>query len=254
MSLRIERLKPSSPVSSWVSSNRNFITTAGLTLYLDAGNSASYPGSGTTWTDISGNSRNFSLQNTSFDSSKGGSVVFNGSNALATISQTQSAIFRRTDAITYEAFIYKTSGGSLNLAGTNVSGGQGTGGISISNTGMTFFWTPSNPLSDRLFSANFSEDKTNKWFHFAICINYSTGSYEFYENGQLRVATPSGSWTTMSPSTSYNRSDLDSIGGRYVNSWGYWSGRIAVFRMYGAALSGQSVLQNFNAERNRFGI
>jgi hypothetical protein len=33
--------------------------TDGLVLCLDAGNTKSYPGSGTTWTDLSGNGRNF---------------------------------------------------------------------------------------------------------------------------------------------------------------------------------------------------
>lgn len=35
--------------------------TSGLALHLDAANPASYPGTGTTWFDISGNNRNFTL-------------------------------------------------------------------------------------------------------------------------------------------------------------------------------------------------
>jgi len=35
------------------------IITNGLSVYLDATNTASYPGTGTTWTDLSGNGRNF---------------------------------------------------------------------------------------------------------------------------------------------------------------------------------------------------
>ena len=35
------------------------LVLSGLTLCLDAGNTKSYPGSGTTWTDLSGNGRNF---------------------------------------------------------------------------------------------------------------------------------------------------------------------------------------------------
>jgi len=40
------------------------IVTDGLVLHLDAGDSASYPGSGTTWTDLSGNGRNFTWNST----------------------------------------------------------------------------------------------------------------------------------------------------------------------------------------------
>jgi len=39
----------------------SFLPTNGLQLYLDAGNTTSYPGTGLTWFDISGNSRNFTL-------------------------------------------------------------------------------------------------------------------------------------------------------------------------------------------------
>ena len=35
------------------------IVTNGLTLYLDAGNPKSYPGSGTAWNDLSGQGKNF---------------------------------------------------------------------------------------------------------------------------------------------------------------------------------------------------
>ena len=55
------------------------IITDGLVLYVDAGNTDSYPGSGTTWTDISTNSNNGTLTNgPTFDSGDGGSIVFDG--------------------------------------------------------------------------------------------------------------------------------------------------------------------------------
>ena len=51
------------------------IISTNLLLYLDAGNVASYPGSGTTWTDLSTNTNNAtSLTGTTF-SSKNGSVL-----------------------------------------------------------------------------------------------------------------------------------------------------------------------------------
>ena len=55
--------------------------TAGLVLNLDAGNAASYPGSGTTWTDLSGNGRNGTLTGgPTYSSADGGSIVFDGTN------------------------------------------------------------------------------------------------------------------------------------------------------------------------------
>ena len=42
------------------------INDSGLVLALDAGNTKSYPGSGTTWTDLSGNGLNATIANNQF--------------------------------------------------------------------------------------------------------------------------------------------------------------------------------------------
>ncbi len=55
--------------------------TNGLVLYLDAANKKSYPGSGTTWTDLSGNVYNGTLTNgPTFSAANMGSIVFDGTN------------------------------------------------------------------------------------------------------------------------------------------------------------------------------
>ena len=57
------------------------IVTSGLVLALDAADRNSYPGSGTTWTDLSGNANNGTLTNgPTFNSANGGSIVFDGTN------------------------------------------------------------------------------------------------------------------------------------------------------------------------------
>jgi hypothetical protein len=57
------------------------IVTSGLVLILDAGNPKSYPGSGTTWKDLSGNGHDGTLVNgTGFDSANFGSLTFDGTN------------------------------------------------------------------------------------------------------------------------------------------------------------------------------
>ena len=57
------------------------IVRNGLVLYLDAANPKSYPGSGTTWKDLSGNGNNGTLVNgPTFNSANGGSIVFDGTN------------------------------------------------------------------------------------------------------------------------------------------------------------------------------
>ena len=49
-----------------------------LTLALDAANTKSYPGSGTTWTDLSGKGNNVTLTGATYNSSNSGVFVFDG--------------------------------------------------------------------------------------------------------------------------------------------------------------------------------
>ena len=60
------------------------IVTDGLVFCVDAGDKMSYPGAGTTWTDLSKNRNNGTLVNgPTFDSANGGSISLDGSNAVS---------------------------------------------------------------------------------------------------------------------------------------------------------------------------
>jgi len=60
-------------------SNANSIITSGLVLNLDASNSASYSGTGTTWTDLSGSGNNGTIiSGTTYSNINGGTMVFSG--------------------------------------------------------------------------------------------------------------------------------------------------------------------------------
>ena len=68
------------------------IVTRGLAFYVDAGDTDSYPGSGTTWTDISPNSNNGTLTNgPTFDSNNGGSIVFDGADDFVELGSIDSS-------------------------------------------------------------------------------------------------------------------------------------------------------------------
>lgn len=61
--------------------NGPVIVKNGLIFNLDAADRNSYPGSGTTWSDISGNGNNGTLTNgPTFSSDNGGVIVLDGSN------------------------------------------------------------------------------------------------------------------------------------------------------------------------------
>ena len=95
-----------------------------LILHLDADNSSSYSGSGTTWTDISGQGNNATLANgPTYNSDNGiGSIVFDGTNHYAVLDSSFQVSTSRT--YSFEAWIYKTATGTNN-AGMLISGGFG---------------------------------------------------------------------------------------------------------------------------------
>ena len=56
------------------------VVDSSLKLWFDAGQTTSYPGTGTTWTDLSGSGFNGTLINgPTYNASNGGSIAFNGS-------------------------------------------------------------------------------------------------------------------------------------------------------------------------------
>ena len=52
----------------------------GIVLCLDAANSRSYPGTGTTWSDLAESNNGTLTNGPTFDAGNGGSIVFDGSN------------------------------------------------------------------------------------------------------------------------------------------------------------------------------
>ncbi len=66
------------------------IVDEGLVLCLDAANKLSYPGTGTTWTDLAGSNNGTLTNGPTFDDEKGGSIVFDGSNDYANLGNASS--------------------------------------------------------------------------------------------------------------------------------------------------------------------
>jgi len=229
------------------------IVRSGLILHLDASifNTVTY---GATWFDISGNGNNGTMVNgPTYNSGNGGSVVFDGVNDYISLTY-QTSPFRQTSQITYSFWTYKNITGQLSVMGTSVSGGGGTGAVYFGNdTAISFYWCPSNPVSDRQITGTIS-NTLNNWNHFTFTMIYATGTYQWYQNGSPVTSTLSNSVTTFTPTTSFNQNINDYVGGWYVNSPTYYSGNISQVQIYNRALSAAEVLHNYNVTKGRFGL
>jgi hypothetical protein len=213
------------------------IVTGGLVLHLDAGNSTSYPGSGTTWTDLSGRGNNATLTNgPTYSSANGGSIVFDGTNDIAPIgtsglptgaSAGTLSAWAKTDALNSFRFIMSYGVNSVSAARF----------VGMSNTNRFLFGGFGNDVS----AAGVT---TNTWFN--ISGVYTGTNALLYINGAL-VAEAAKTWNT---STDLGRAAI----GRQVNLGEFWDGNVSEALIYNVALSQSQITQNFNALRGRYGL
>lgn len=225
------------------------VVVDGLVLSLDAANTKSYPGSGTTWTDLSRSGNNGTLTNgPTFNSGNGGSIVFDGTNDYVG----RNTALNTGQNFTVNAWIFPTLLGTTRRAiignSYNYSGRNGwffsTGGGGINNT---FFLSLGN--DDRAIVAPVNTLSTNTWQYVSAVVTNSGGTITLYKNGQT-VATSTGSTSTITYTTpQFN------IGFRDINgTTDPYTGNISQTTIYNRALSLIEIQQNYNATRARFGL
>ena len=225
-----------------------YIVLDGLVLYVDAGITLSYPGSGTTWTDINGlgPKNNGTLTNgPTFSSANGGSIVFDGVDDYVLVNKTLMA---DAPAGTFDIwFNLATTAGSAYYAVSNILIGKPSGpdnafGFSP-NTGklMLRLGNATNLISS--VSVN-----TGSW-QLGQGVWDSTGM-SIYLNGSL-VASVAASGLTWFGGTTY-----DTVLGRnWVGSGGgSFTGNIGSVKVYNRALTSAEITQNYNAVKSRFGL
>lgn len=208
------------------------IVTNGLISYLDAANVKSYPGSGTTWYDISGNGNHGTLVNSpTFNSTSGGNFVFNGSNQWVTAPLTKTA----SCTFSLWAKAVNVSQPMLFIAGNSGSGPDlfFYSGVISWNT-----WDGAgNPFGSIPASA------TNGSFHNYVLVNDAVANNTklYYDGSLLGTA----SYRSAAATTVYT----------IAGESGYlWNGSIANSMVHNKALSIIEIQQNFNTLRRRYGI
>ena len=213
------------------------LVTDGLTLCLDAADKNSYPGSGTTWTDLSSEGNNGTLTNSpSFTTDKGGAINFDGSDDYvdcgADVHDFSSGDF------TISAWVYHDR--EVSHAGiVGVRDGTGTEvQLYISNTTYKLrSWNGSTNVE----ATNVVPENT--WTY--VSLVQSSGNKKFYINGVLdnTVTQANGSATSATFKIGFTGNGSE-----------YFKGKIVCIRLYGKELSQNEINHNFNAQRSRFGV
>lgn len=239
------------------------INEQGLVLYLDAGNRRSYPGSGTSWNDLSGNENNVTLLNgPTFNQNNVGSLVFDGiddySNPNISHSYLSSSalevVFNSSDhggAMKKTIFGYRHNAGysqptigSIFLEGNSMY-------ASVITTTQTYR-TAVAPITI----------STNTTYHAVLNKDTVNGTLQLFVNGIAGTsvtfdAATYAQWTSVGQFIGENILDIakstnNSVGQGWNND--YFNGRIFKLAVYNRILTSTEILQNYNAQRSRFGL
>tara|TARA_R110002110_G_C13131704_1_gene688877 strand:- start:43 stop:714 length:672 start_codon:yes stop_codon:yes gene_type:complete len=215
------------------------IVTDGLVFAVDAASARSYPGSGTTATDLAG-TNTITLDNgVGFSSTNGGTFVFDGIddeiNTNLTTQYTDFScvvIFKNNNTVAWGRLVDKSYSTGFFISAYFATGGLGYVGAGIIE--------PSNPHGQSL------QYDTSVYNYFVVTRSGTT--HTIYLNGSGTSASKTGSGSAISATA------------MAIGSWSgsgtsqRFTGEIPVVKTYNRALTAAEVDQDFNAYRNRFGI
>lgn len=239
------------------------LVTSGLILHLDSGNSSSYSGSGTIWTDLSGNGRNATLYNVpTYSSTNGGKLIFDGINDYAEIAN--PPVLGSSD-FTIEVWFKRLSSTLawdnsqfFNKWNTGAQSGTNEWGIAFDDTQSTGNGNNINfgleAQGGGFYGITSDEILINTWYQ--AVVTREGGTLKMYINGSLR--------TTATPSITY----YGPLGNKAINNVGrklrlayhdsptsfYSNVEVPIIRMYNRTLTSTEIAQNYLTNKTRFGM
>jgi hypothetical protein len=223
--------------------NYPYIVMDGLVFNLDAGITQSYPGSGTTWTDINGlgpRNNGTLINGPTFNSANGGSIVFDGVDDFVDCGDNSS--LNLTNNFSLCAWVRRNSIQSSVDSGiigklTNANGYQGYL-LWYNGGGISLYIRSGVRASTGAIIAD-----TNYY----VVGTYNGSTASIYVNGMLVESNPTN---VLAVPTGVNFQ----IGKYTFSSSRNFAGNIFNTHVYNRALSAQEVLQNYNATKSRYGL
>jgi hypothetical protein len=213
-----------------------------LVAYYDASITSSYPGTGTTWYDISGNNLNMTAISSSTFPIWDGSTYsfnFNGTNAAIISTNNAQLLSQQTQVIWVKtgktgnvnngiyAGVQNNVGGGINGRWDGESyGNQGTG------------WSLASSNADRPLSSGVTE--TTSEYIMISAVRDGT-NYKIYKNNASLIAE------TNQASTTYTNGMLPYVGSNFLNNqtstWGtaWFSGSLSMFLIYNKPLTADEI-------------
>jgi hypothetical protein len=224
------------------------IVTDGLVLNLDAGNRKSYPGSGSTWYDLSGNGRNFNWY-TAPSFTTGSIPYFSTAGNRCTGPASNSFGINNTSG--YTIFIAcreisLTTSGAFKFYGDV---GYSRGIFSHLTWGNIVYFDQAGCCgsNQRTSAASGGSQTWNIW------------TLRRFTNSSVRTISKNGI-TLATNSNGASNIDLNSTGvdvgssNEYGGNSSTWNARLQCFTVYNRGLSDAEIVNNCNAIKGRYGL
>jgi hypothetical protein len=214
------------------------IVQSGLVFYFDSQNTKSYSGSGASASGLASNPATGTLSNVTYAADK--SFSFNGASSIITVpndtaldTQTPTVeVWVKTGATTQNGFWFEK--GTVNSQ------------YALFQEGAVIQWRL-GALGD-LSTTTATYMNTSSWYQ--VVATYTSGDRRLYINGtQVNSNTTTGVLGVNTAGMS-----VGAYGGATGGHAYYYTGNIAIVRVYNRVLTAAEVYQNFTAHRGRFGI
>ena len=217
--------------------------TPSLVLSLDSNNILSYPGTGTTWSDLSIRKNNGILNDVSSvtGSIPNTSLSFNGTGSYISFTQS-NGIPSGNSQYTIETWFNSNSYDVFEQGAIIGWGSVGDDNMSnvlrLSANGLTNYWWN----NDITFSLSGTSSMIVGNWYYAVA-TYDGTNRKLFLNGELK--------STDTPGT-HSVSDTSTLKvGHFYNS--YFDGKISKIRVSDKSISGSRVLSNFNSSKIDYG-
>jgi hypothetical protein len=231
------------------------ISTDGLSLLLDAGNPRSYPGTGTTWFDISGSGgTNFTINASAYNSTGPKYMDFNGSYGCAVTASGSDTTFSGTVTAVLWTRILNSSSNWRTLFRAQTSGSDHQ---VIINAGGWEIGMYDNVNGSGFNSTGFSQQSLPgygtsrwnmlvwRWVSTQNDFNYYTFSYN---------DSPETIRGSISGANARFKSGFRTLGAYDASSPSQFWGDIAYIAMYNRRIDDNEVRFMFQAQRGRYGV
>ncbi len=230
------------------------IVTDNLFMHLDASNASSYPGSGTTWTDLTDNGNDGTISGATWSSTDGGIFDFDGSNDTVQVAHNSSLSLSTSVQRTVQVWVKFDALPGLDqqvpvfgkLSSSYAFDGYWSG--LFSNGGVVRCTT--NGAAVQRISNSTLTVSIDTWYLYTFIsqITSTSNTTKVYINETEYITAAHGS-------DSYTESNPFYLGyiGAGVGSL-YLNGKIGACYFYTDGLSAAEVSQNFDATKSRYGV